>query len=428
VPHGFHSLWILSVSALLAALCLPAWAVSVGFSPQTRVGLRLGDQWEPAIAADGYGHVYILYPQYIQVPGCAACPVPTMILVESADSGATWKSERRIAARGSAQFDAQIVVDPVDRRTVYAAWLENQKRDIVVARSIDFGLTWTVTVATRTETEADKPVLAVRGLDVYVAYNRAAKVWVSASHDGGNSFTPVNLNPTDGMGWAQAGGATIDPAGSVFLSWAGYTRGSGGQGPVDLYVSRSPDGGKNWTTSLLDISGAPPECATEECGWAYLGAQITTTSDAAGTIYALWNAGPINQGAERIYFSSSTTSGATWSPRSDVSTAAHGVTHAFPTMVAGTAGDVRIAWMDTRHNPLWNTYYRSSTNGGATWSPESQLSSHTPGYPYIEPTGFKFPFGDYFEMDIDNHGDTQVVWGEGLTYESPGSIWYTSGR
>ena len=64
----------------------------------------------------------------------------------------------------------------------------------------------------------------------------------------------------------------------------------------------------------------------------------------------------------------------------------------------------------------------------SAWSPETQLSSYVPGYRYIEPYGFKFPFGDYFEMDIDNRGDTQAVWGEGLTYESPGSIWYTRGR
>jgi hypothetical protein len=428
VQHRLCRLWIPAIALAWAALCLPARAASLGFSPQTRVGLRLGDQWEPAIAADGYGHVYILYPQYMQVPGCQSCPVPAMILVDSSDNGTSWKSERRIAARGSAQFDAQIVVDPVDRRSVYAAWLENDKRDIVVARSIDFGLTWTVVAATRTETEADKPVLTVHGLDVYVAYNRAAKVWVAASHDGGNSFTPVNVNATDGMGWAQAGGATIDPAGNLFVSWASYRRGSEGPGPVDLFVSRSPDGGRNWTTVLLDVSGAPPGCATDECGWAYLGAQITITSDAAGTLYALWNAGPVNKGTERIYFSSSTTAGTTWSRRMDVSTAPYRVTHAFPTIVAGTAGDVRIAWMDTRHNPLWNTYYRSSTNGGATWSPEAQLSNYTPGYNYVDPKGFKFPFGDYFEMDIDNHGDTQAVWGEGLTYESPGSIWYASGR
>jgi hypothetical protein len=32
-----------------------------GFAPQTRLGYP-GDQWEPAIAADRYGHVYVLYP------------------------------------------------------------------------------------------------------------------------------------------------------------------------------------------------------------------------------------------------------------------------------------------------------------------------------------------------------------------------------
>jgi BNR repeat protein len=426
VPFRSYRLWVFLVGLCMAVVCLPASAAS--FSAQARVGLRVGDQWEPAIAADGYGHVYILYPQYIQVPGCASCPIPSMILVESADNGVTWKSERRIANRGSAQFDAQIVVDPVDRRTVYAAWLENDRKDIVVARSVDFGLTWTVLVATRTETEADKPVLAVHGLDVYVAYNRAARVWVAASHDGGNTFIPVNVNLLDGMGWAQAGGATIDAMGNLFVSWAGYTRAGGGQGPVDLYVSRSPDGGKNWLTTLMDRSGAPPECATHECGWAYLGAQIAVTSDAAGTLYALWNAGPINKSAERIYFASSTTAGATWSQKANVSNAAFGVSHAFPTIVAGMAGDVRIAWMDTRQNPFWNVYYRSSTNGGATWTPEVQLSSYVPGLSYIDPKGFKFPFGDYFELGIDNHGQTQAVWGEGLTYESPGSIWYSNGR
>jgi hypothetical protein len=84
--------------------------------------------------------------------------------------------------------------------------------------------------------------------------------------------------------------------------------------------------------------------------------------------------------------------------------------------------------MDTRNNSVWNVYYRSSTNGGATWTQESRISSYVPGYRYIRSQGFSFPFGDYFAIGIDNHGQTQAVWGEGLNFRSPGSIWYSNGR
>ncbi len=124
----------------------------------------------------------------------------------------------------------------------------------------------------------------------------------------------------------------------------------------------------------------------------------------------------------------STTAGATWLPKQDVSLAAQGVEHSFPAITAGTSGDVRIACMDARNSPLWNVYYHSSTNGGATWSGETKLSSYVAGYGYIPPGGFSFPFGDYFQLAIDNSGNTQACWGEGLNYDTPGSIWYTTGR
>ncbi|MGC2153232.1 MAG: hypothetical protein WA618_14400, partial [Terriglobales bacterium] len=78
--------------------------------------------------------------------------------------------------------------------------------------------------------------------------------------------------------------------------------------------------------------------------------------------------------------------------------------------------------------PYWNTNYRSSSNGGSTWSDETRVSRYVSGYSYIKKAGFRFPFGDYFSMAIDNHGDTHIVWGEGLNYQSPGSIWHSSGR
>ncbi len=423
--------------ALVVWLALTATAALAApdFMPQTRLGYRTGDQWEPAIAADGRGHVYVLYPQYGAVPDCPTCTAPSIALVVSDDNGVSWHPSPALLPFSTGQFDPQIAVDPVDRQTVYASWMQNNKRDIIVARSLDFGRTWSFSWAERGREDTDKPVLTVRGADVYIGFNHEENFFVASSHDAGQTFTTVQINPNTAPGWSLAGGATVDPAGNVYFGWTAYARHEMPTHPVRVYVSRSSDGGHTFSTLLLDISGAPPDCEAQGCETGFLGAQIALASDAAGALYALWNAGAANGGPERIYFSSSTTAGANWSERVAVSKAAPGTEHSFPAIVAGVAGEVRIAWMDAReteaghpNRPLWNTYYRTSTNGGATWNAETRLSGPAAGYDYILPAGFRFPFGDYFGLAIDSDGATQAVWGEGRDYKSPGSIWYTHGR
>jgi len=415
---------------LLLAVATAQIAVAVpDFSPPSRVGYRSGDQWEPALAADGHGHIYILFPQYGRVSECPACTAPTISLLVSSDNGISWQAPRPLAPSSTGQFDPQIVVDPVDRQTVYASWLQNNKRDVMVARSQDFGRSWYFAVAERSRDDADKPVLAVHGADVYVGFNHEEKFLVAASHDYAQNFSSVvTVNPTAGPGWSLAGGATVDTSGDVYFSWTAYARQELSRRPVSIYVSRSGDAGRSWNTTLLDVSSAPPNCSAYGCEAGYLGAQIALASDAAGTVYALWNAGTVNGGPERIYFSSTTTGGASWSAKADLSSADNQVEHCFPAIAAGAAGDVRIAWMDARNHPLWNVFHRSSSNGGATWSAEMQISEPARGYDYILPDGFRFPFGDYFSIAIDNLGNTHVVWGAGRNYKSPGSIWYTRGR
>jgi hypothetical protein len=420
---------------LLAFISAQSALAGSSFTLPRRVGYITGDQWEPAVAADGHGHVYILYPQYGGVPGCPACNVPTIALLISDDNGLSWHASKALLPFATGQFDPQIVVDPADRQTVYASWLQNNKRDIIVARSLDFGRSWSFSWAERGGEDADKPVLTVRGPDVYVGFNHEQHFLIAASHDAGQTFSVVNVNRNAPPGWSLAGGATVDAAGDVFFGWTAYARQEMPKRPVSVYISRSADGGHTWNTTLLDVSSAPPDCSADLCEMGYLGPQVTLASDAAGTLYALWNAGTVNGGPERIYFSSSTTAGASWSARVDVSSASPAVESCFPTIAAGTSGDVRIAWMDTRvmggkpgMPPLWNTFYRVSTNGGATWSAETQLSGPARGYDYIMPTGFRFPFGDYFSIAIDNQGASHAVWGEGENYKSPGSIWYTHGR
>jgi len=267
--------------ALLFALASVAWAAPPQFSGQRRVGLTSGDQWEPAVAADGWGRIYVLYPHYGQVPECKGCRVPTMLLVTSNDNGKTWQTPSVMLESGSGQFDAQIAVDPIDRRTVYAAWLQNGKRVAMLARSSASGANWSFTMAVRSEVELDKPALAVRGQNVYVAFNHEEEVWVGASQDGGRSFVPTRVNAESRPGWSLLGSATVDPAGSAYLAWASYSKAGGARGAVNLYVAKSADAGKTWNPTLLDVSAAAPGCEDEECGEGYLGAQVALTSDAA---------------------------------------------------------------------------------------------------------------------------------------------------
>jgi hypothetical protein len=422
-----------AIGALLVILLAQAALAASGFTPQRRVGYTAGDQWEPAMAADSHGHIYILFPQYGPVAQCPVCTAPTMVLLVSNDNGISWEQPRPLLPTSSEQFDAQIKVDPVDRQTLYASWMQG-KHQIMVARSQDFGRTWYFSVAERSaEAEIDKPVLAVRGPNIYVSFNHEQTLSVAASHDYAQTFSSTILDPGAAPGWSLAAGATVDISGTVYFSWTAYPRSDILTQPVAIFVSHSTDGGRNWSTSSLDVSGAAPDCPAQNCSDAFLGSQAALASDDAGVVYALWNSGATAGQSERIYFSSSTDQGENWSAKVDVSKAPAGVEHCFPAITAGVAGDVRIAWMDTRemepkNRPLWNTFYRASTNGGATWSAESQLSGPARGYDYILSSGFLFPFGNLFSIAIDNLGATHAVWGEGRNYNSPGSIWYTHGR
>jgi hypothetical protein len=357
-----------------------------------------------------------------------------MIFQISSDHGSSWGSPFVIYPEGATtggQWDPQVSVDPVDGRTVFVTFMQNNKSDIIVGKSTDFGATWSFVTSDATNAGTDKPIMAVRGQDVYVVYTHAQTTFAAYSHDGGVTFTEVKVSKGGKLGWALAGGGTVAPNGDVYFSWAGYEGNGGATGNVNLYVSKSTNGGATWSNKVIDISSSPPQCPEFLCGWAFLGAQAVMASDNNGALYLLWNAGSSPTGPERIYFSKSTNGGDTWSPKVDVSTAPAGTHHAFPAIAATGNGDVRISWMDARAAngglDRWNVYYRSSTNGGSTWSSEVDISTFVSGFTYIFNDGFRFPFGDYYEMDIDENGTNHLIFGEGFDYNAPGSIWYTKG-
>ena len=427
-------LFVGSITISLVITLFPMLAVhaATGFTTQARLGFPAGDDWEPALAADRYGHVYVLYKHY-DVTGqasCSSCDLHVLLQV-SGDRGQTWSAPRPIDPESvvGGQYDSQIAVDPVDGKTVWASFLQNGKSSIAVMKSTDFGQSWTgPTIVENLQRSTDKDILTVRGSTVAVAYNAAQKIYASISHDGGQTWaTRLINNGGTQQGWSLGGGGGIDSQGNIYFSWDGYTQNGQAKGPVNLFVTESRDGGQTWSLTTMGVSGAPYPCSN--CGFAFLGAAATMTIGSDDTVYVLWNA-TVDQtdfAPERIYFAKSTNHGASYSSRQDVSLAAQGVEHSFPAIATGMrSGDVRIAWMDMRTG-RWNLFDRTSIDGGSTWSGETQVSSFVPGYSYLTPSGFGLPYGDYFEMSVDDRGSTQIAWGEAASYAGPGNIWTSHG-
>jgi hypothetical protein len=427
----------LAVASLLAfAMTSPAATAAASqpspatFSLQARVGFHSGDDWEPSMTSDRFGHTYVLYKHYDVAGGgtCYRCDIH-LLIQRSSDGGQTWTAPRAVAPipTNGGQFDPQIVVDPIDGRTVWVSFLQDDNSRIAVSHSTDFGETWShAAIVSGPTLGFDKDTLVVRGQTVAVAYDDGFNTFASITSDGGRHWSMQSITTgSDAFNVPLSAGGGIDSHGRIFFTFESWdtAHSLNGDGPVTMWVVRSTDNGAHWTRKVIDVSGAPFPCT--DCGFAFLSAQMTMRIGPDDTIYLLWNGtvGSADFAPERIFFARSTDHGLTYSARRQVSTAPSGTEHSFPALAVGAAaGDVRLAWMDTRTG-AWQVYYRNSLDGGTHLSATVRISGFVPGYVYLGHDGFVLPYGDYMQLSVDRNGRTQAAFGEGPSYAGPGNIW-----
>ena len=390
------------------------------------------DDWEPSVAVDDSGNVYLAVTRFGGAKACSDCPDPAIIFEHSDDGGRTWGDPRHICRCSGVEEQADPVLTTDGRGRVFATWMN----DYVVhfSRSDDSGRSWTDPVAVDGRLRwSDKPWIGVSndGEDAYITFNGPGSSpgapYTVSSHDAGETWSePASGVRTNELYWF-AGGLTVTPQGTVLSSQDVYEQDY--KGRAFLRVLRSDDEGRTWSSIGIAVSEQTRRCPEGTgCDIGFLGPQVAIASDDEGRAYALWNQANRKGGTTQVYLRWSDDEGETWSPPRRVSFAeGEQVDSEFPMIAATGNGDVRIAWMDNRTG-RWNTWYRRSTDGGQTWSEARRLSDRPDGAPYKSPQGFKFPYGDYGQMAIGGGGAIHATWGEGPSYNGPGGAWYTSGR
>ncbi|MHA2373707.1 MAG: sialidase family protein [Candidatus Thorarchaeota archaeon] len=181
-------------------------------------------------------------------------------VIRSVDGGETWidfeEMPMFVSKETSRQSDPWLVWGD---ETIFYAYLEfsyetNPFSQITVARSDDYGKTWTPSRATDAQYFADKETMVIdQDGNIFVAYddvdvsdeegNSTSKL--TRSIDGGLTFTEISvIAPPDPGNVGPY--LTVDNFGNLLVAWTWLTVDGG-----NLFFSRSSDQGTSWDEPVL---------------------------------------------------------------------------------------------------------------------------------------------------------------------------------
>jgi hypothetical protein len=390
------------------------------------------DDWEPAIAADPKAsYIYVLATRYGAPKPCAGnCPTPWIALEVSTDNGLTWSEGKPLCAcKGSGQFDPIIEVVPSNGH-VYALYMNGF--NVLFTKSTDHGKTWSAPVATWGNVSwNDKPVIAMSddGKDVYVSFNgpTGGDPWAVQSHDAGATWSQVKL--VDSGRYFFAFDADVAPDGTVYLSESALVYTSAGKSggvtdTIDHHVFISRNKGATWEDRLVASVQPGVVCDAAGCTPDFYTGHTALSVDGVGNVVLLYDGATTFEGLQTVSARKSTDKGVTWSSAVALSNAGENATA--PAVESRATGDVRAFYYETSgggNDDAWNIWYRSSADGGTTWTAPVKISDSPGGAAYKTPAGFLEVYGDYGEIAITHRGKAIATWGEGLSYTGPGGVW-----
>ncbi len=365
-------------------------------------------------------------------------PGTRVSIVKSADGGTTWTQPFDMPMFGG-EFTQQS--DPWlywHEDSLYYAYLEFEPdyftdpgnpeffTQITVAKSSNYGGTWTHAKASNGTYFADKETMMVSDTgSIYVVYDDVSideqdentTLRFTRSIDGGATFDEISIIGKDPgyVGPFVAQNST----GGLFVAWtwldSTYTEGT-------LYLSRSTDDGQTWDEPRVIDLGGNFSAATAPGGRPGKSTLPVLRFDNSDRLYVLWaDLYESESHSWDVYLCYSDDSGETWSSRIQVNQETYG-NQWNPDMVIDAKGRLHVAFYDER-NEAYSPSYRSIDFTGAgrdnpVFSDEIPIADAVTSSSYTRP-------GEYLGIQVDMRGIPHVAWSDARDDEM--DIYYAHG-
>ncbi len=284
-----------------------------------------------------------------------------------------------------------------------------------------------------------KQIIDTAGDDRQWITSDGPQVYISYHDSGSSSLIHVQRSDDDGMTWTKVGSPIVGQGGATGDATFNNTQGplvadpfthnvydvyTAGEPSVqkgssaafnNVFVSRSTDGGRTWTASLVahrplftDLSNVFPSLAVDPDN---------------GNLAAVWSDG------HQVFFSTSSDQAATWSAPVVVNSGV-AATAIFP-WVAARSGKIDVVYYATtaqsKDDPsaVWNVYLAQTLNDGGSFV-QSRVSSSPNHVGVVCTNGTGCAPGtrnllDLFEVAIDASGRAGVIYTNDLLTTASGN-------
>jgi hypothetical protein len=412
---------VITTAAACAAFLAVALAHGAVLVPtNVNVSKRQGNEDESAIAVNPTNTSQVVAISNLDT-------VNSIFKAYSSTSGATWTTGT--LATGVACCDGQMAWDSFGN--LFVVYINNSVNQINLLWSTDGGVTFTSPFTLGTGS-IDQPSVAVGAGSVWVDWNLSGSMVARGA-------AVTGLGTVGAFGAQQAipsatgsfGDIAVGPSGQVTVTYQSPT---GGQGPATIYANTDADGlgaggfGARVTVTTTNVGGfdfIPAQSARSidaEAGLAY----DRTGGAHNGRLYLVYTEETVNENNDtEIYVRTSDNSGATWTAPVRVNDDPVGPIRSqfLPHIsVDPTTGRIAATWHDARNdggvvgsgstNAIPNDdamYYGSvSSNGGATWGPNFQISA---GVSNAAAAAAPVDYGDYAWSDYSG-GHLHPIWSD----------------